>query len=96
MADFIEAMNRKKANLSSQRKQIKVEADRKIAEIDAEIARLNQAIRTLNDVAKEHFCDVCKGAGIIRIADSVGQTMECQCPSCKGTGIRSSSGGAVP
>ena len=37
MADIISALNRKRASLNGQKQQIRAEADRKIAEIDAEI-----------------------------------------------------------
>ena len=77
MADVIEALNRKRASLNGQKQ-----------EIDAEIANVDQAIKTWNDAVKDYLCKICVGKGTVRIADAAGQMEDCRCPACKGSGIQ--------
>ena len=90
MADVIEALNRKRASLNNRKRQIKAGADRKVAEIDAELADVGRAIKTLNDAVKDYLCKTCGGEGTIGKPDAAGQMEDCRRPACHGTGVCSS------
>lgn len=88
MPDTIGALTRKKAKLVEMERQIRAEADRKIAEIDRQIDDVDRAIGIVNEAIKDIICPTCSGSGNIRRSDAAGQMEDETCPSCKGTGIK--------
>lgn len=88
MTDVVSALNRKRASLNAQKRRIREDAERMMAEIDAELENVARAIDTLNDAVREYLCLTCGGKGTIRKPDAAGQMEDCQCPACKGTGVQ--------
>lgn len=87
MADVMFALFQKRSALNGRKLNIQREAERQIAEIDAELDAINKAIAAVEEAVKGHMCRHCRGRGTYRKVDAAGQTEDHTCPDCKGTGI---------
>jgi len=87
MADIIAVLNRKRANLVTEKMDIQREADAKLARVDGEIKRIDEALETLNAACQRYLCLHCKGSGSVRHADAAGDMEDWPCEKCGGTGV---------
>ena len=86
--DIITALNRKRTVLVRQKNEIHKEAQRRIAEIDQELSKVDAAWETLNSVLQDFLCPVCNGTGTTRQCDAAGQMEDVECTACGGTGVK--------
>ncbi len=94
MVDVVGALTRKKQQLLRQERSIREDADRRLAEVQAELKTVNNALQTINEALANVLCSYCNGTGSIRRADAAGQMEDWPCPRCKGTGVQFNTEGA--
>ena len=87
MPDVVKALMSKKRILQQTKISVQREAEKKLAEINAEIAKVDSALSVVNNAVLQYLCPKCKGTGTVRKADAVGDMEDWQCDRCKGTGI---------
>lgn len=88
MIDIVRALQNKRDVLNGQKREIQQEAKCRIAEIDAQLAAIDSAQKTIDSIVKDHLCDRCHGEGTVSSYDAAGQREERPCPCCKGTGVK--------
>lgn len=88
MINVVEALNAKRSRLFNRKREIREETKRVIAEIDKEIADLDEAVGLVLKALDDVICPHCKGEGTIRRSDAAGQSECVQCPHCAGTGVK--------
>lgn len=87
MNDIISALVKKKNHYAETKKRIKEEAKRQCDEIDVEIAKLDQALETINSAIAPYICAACHGTGEEAYTDAAGSRDTRPCSKCGGTGI---------
>lgn len=87
MPDVVGALNRKKMRLLAEKRELTSEYERRKAELETEIKRVDAALSIVNDAVKEFLCKTCQGTGTVRKMDAAGQMEDVDCPDCKGTGV---------
>ena len=85
--DVIGVLNQRRRSLYSRRREIQVQYEREMREIDAELSQVQQAIDTINRAVMPLFCPTCHGRGQVRRCDVAGEMEDERCPACGGTGI---------
>ncbi len=88
--DIASALATKRAQLTVRKQRLTAEYNEKLKEIDAEIARINDAFAVIDDALKPLLCPRCNGDGTIRVCDGAGDMDDEACPDCGGTGIKPS------
>ena len=88
MPDIIGALTNKKSALLAQRRKIRETADKKIEDINLEIAKVDEAITVINGVLEGIYCPQCHGSGSVRHCDAAGSMEDIDCPTCHGTGVK--------
>ena len=88
MPDIIGALTNKKSALLAQRRKIRETADKKIEDINLEIAKVDEAITVINGVLEGIYCPQCHGSGSVRHCDAAGSMEDIDCPTCHGTGVQ--------
>ena len=87
MPDILGALNAKRRVLRETRIALQTEFREKLAEIDAEISKVDSALNIVNDAVLQYLCPCCKGTGSVRRADAAGDMEDETCERCKGTGV---------
>ena len=84
------AIMEKRRVLAARKQEIRKAANRQIAEIDEELAKLQSALDLINDSIKsmDLYCHVCGGTGYETITDAAGSRDEIPCRACGATGIK--------
>lgn len=84
------AIMEKRRVLAARKQEIRKAADRQIAEIDEELAKLQSALDLINDSIKsmDLYCHACGGTGYETITDAAGSREEIPCRACGATGIK--------
>lgn len=88
MVDIISALQKKRVSLTREKQRIHDEAQRRMAELDAEIEEVDKARETINNAVKDLLCPTCKGTGSVRRCDAAGSMEDDVCPTCHGTGVK--------
>lgn len=87
MEDVITTLTKKRAHLYDKKRKIELDTTNQISQINLEIAKVEKALKTLNDAIKDYLCPRCKGSGSVRVCDAAGQMEDDTCPVCHGTGV---------
>lgn len=86
------ALIQNRARLVGQKTALKTEYDQKVAEVDAQIRNIDNALDTIRAAVEPYLCPDCHGDGSRRRADAAGQMENVPCETCHGTGIKPISG----
>ena len=87
MVDIINLLAEKRRRIVTQKETYKREYENRILELDIEMARVNDAISSVNSVIQDMLCPDCGGTGEKRYTDAAGSRDYMTCPTCDGTGI---------
>lgn len=87
MVDIINLLAEKRRWIVTQKEAYKREYENRILELDIEMARVNDAINSINSVIQDMLCPDCEGTGDTRYTDEAGSRDYKTCPTCGGTGI---------
>lgn len=96
MTDIISSLTKKKATLLGAKRKIQEDAKRQCDELDIEIKRIDDALQTINDAAKQFLCPSCGGSGEEYYTDAAGSRDTRACHKCNGTGIYTGSKSNTP
>lgn len=88
MSNPIEILNTKKRYLCDMKREAQLNAQKVIEELDKQIADVDRALEVINEATKQYLCPRCDGTGLIRRPDAARQMEDCECPMCRGTGIK--------
>lgn len=87
MTDIVSALAKKKAHFLEAKRKIQDDAKRQCEAIDVEIAKVDQALETINSAIAPYICPVCHGTGEEPFTDAAGSRDTRPCTKCDGSGI---------
>lgn len=87
MTDIVSALVKKKARFAEAKRKIQEEAKRQCDELDVEIAKVDQALDTINSTLAPYICPACHGTGEESFTDAAGSRDTRSCTKCGGSGI---------
>lgn len=85
---IIETLIYRKSVYQRTQKSIRDDAERRCAELQTEIDKIDVALATINDALEPLLCKHCCGSGETSFTDAAGSRDTKPCQACGGTGIR--------
>lgn len=88
MIDVIGSLAKRKSIYIRRKENAKKEYEAVVHECDAELAKIDEAIKQVNSALEPYICNVCHGTGEETFMDAAGSRDTKECSACGGTGVK--------